>query len=196
MANETPQEGIAIQFLGQSGFLFKRKGLTVVIDPYLSDSGAEADPIWRRSFPPPVNPAAMKDVDLVLCTHEHGDHTDGQTLLSILSASPKCRFAGPKASTVEMIRAGLPESQIAVLNEGGNFTLSDLVVEPIASAHEEYEVDGEGFQRWLGYLLHWGGVTFYHSGDTVVTPLLEKTIGKRLMSGSCRSTVAAKRGTK
>jgi len=182
MTHEISKEtkpSVGIRYLGQSGFLLKRYGLTIVIDPYLSDSVAAADSIWKRNYPPPVDPATLSEVDLVLCTHEHSDHTDGETLRGILSASPKCRFAGPRASTVEMIRAGLPKSQITVLNEGANFNLSDLVVEPVASAHEDYEVDDEGFQRFLGYILHWGSLSLYHSGDTLVTSRLEKALGKQ-----------------
>ena len=169
---------LAICYLGQVGFLFRRRGLTVVIDPYLSDSGAAANPIWVRNYEPPVQPHALREVDLVLCTHDHGDHTDPESLLGILSASPRCRFAGPKLSAREMERAGIPKSQITVLNEGAGLSLQDLTVEPVAAAHEDYETDPEGHHRYLGYLLHWGGLTLYHAGDTVVTPELEQAVGR------------------
>ncbi|MCE0499246.1 MAG: MBL fold metallo-hydrolase [Methylacidiphilales bacterium] len=167
-----------IRYLGQVGFLFQHHGLTVVIDPYLSDSVAEADSIWVRNYRPPVQPHALHGVDLVLCTHDHGDHTDPESLLGILSASPKCHFAGPKISAREMERAGIPQSQITVLNEDSGLTLRDLTVEPVAAAHEEYETDPEGHHRFLGYLLHWDGITLYHAGDTVVTPELENAVGQ------------------
>jgi L-ascorbate metabolism protein UlaG (beta-lactamase superfamily) len=171
-------DDLTICYLGQVGFLFRRHGLTVVIDPYLSDSGAAISPIWVRNYEPPVQPHALSEVDLVLCTHDHGDHTDPESLLGILSASPRCRFAGPRISAREMERAGIPPSQITVLNEGSGLTLQDLTVEPIAAAHEDYETDPEGHHRYLGYLLHWGGLTLYHAGDTIVTPELEKAVGR------------------
>jgi L-ascorbate metabolism protein UlaG (beta-lactamase superfamily) len=169
---------LTISYLGQVGFLFRCGGLTVAIDPYLSDSGAAASSIWVRNYAPPVAPHALRDVDLVLCTHDHGDHTDPESLLGILSGSPRCRFAGPKISAREMERAGIPASQITVLNEDAGLTLQDLTVEPVAAAHEDYETDPEGHHRYLGYLLRWGGLNLYHAGDTIVTPELEKAVGR------------------
>jgi len=169
---------VTIRYLGQVGFLLRRRDLTVVIDPYLSDSGARENPVWVRNYHPPVPPQALRHVDLVLCTHDHGDHTDPESLLGILSASPNCRFAGPKISARQMERAGIPSSQITVLNEGSGLTLHDLTVEPVAAAHEDYEVDADGHHRYLGYLLHWGGLTLYHAGDTLATPELEKAVGR------------------
>jgi L-ascorbate metabolism protein UlaG (beta-lactamase superfamily) len=169
---------LTISYLGQVGFLFRRQGLNVVIDPYLSDSGASGNTIWVRRYDPPIPPHALREVDLVLCTHDHGDHTDPESLLGILSASPRCRFAGPKISAQAMERAGIPASQITVLNEGAGLTLRDLMVEPIAAAHEDYETDPEGHHRYLGYLLRWGELTLYHAGDTLVTPELEQAVGR------------------
>jgi L-ascorbate 6-phosphate lactonase len=167
---------VSIRYLGQVGFQIKHRGLAVVIDPYLSDSGAEANPIWQRSYAPPVAAEDLRHIELVLCTHDHGDHTDPASLLGILSASPKCRFAGPKQSAAEMERAGIPRDQIFVLNDATKWQLEDLIVEPVAAAHEDYEVDAEGFHRFLGYLLHWEGITLFHAGDTVVTPRLEEAL--------------------
>jgi L-ascorbate metabolism protein UlaG (beta-lactamase superfamily) len=169
---------LAIHYLGQVGFLLRRRDLTVVIDPYLSNPAQSADSIWVRNYPPPVQPQALRDIDLVLCTHDHGDHTDPASLLGILSSSPRCRFAGPKISAREMERAGIPKSQITALNEGAGLTLPDLAVEPIAAAHEDYETDPEGYHRFLGYLLHWGGLTIYHAGDALVTLELKAAVGR------------------
>ena len=177
-APQQEADTLTTHYIGQVGFLFKRHGLTVVIDPYLSDSGAEANPIWVRNYPAPVKADSLHGVDLVLCTHDHGDHTDPASLRGILAASPKCRFAGPKQSVKEMERAGIPSSQITVLNEGVGLTLQDLKIEPIAAAHEDYEKDSAGHHRYLSYLLHWGGITLFHAGDTLVTPELEKAVGR------------------
>lgn len=169
-------EGVAIWYLGQVGFLLQHRGLTIAIDPYLSYSVDKLDgfakDFWVRNYPPPVAPDQLRHIDLVLCTHDHLDHTDPETLCAIAAASPACQFAGPRLSVEEMKRAGIAADRTKCLNEGLPFPFRDMVVEPIASAHEDYETDADGFHRYLGYLLRWAGLTLYHSGDTVATPRL------------------------
>jgi len=168
--------GLSIRYLGQVGFLLQRNGISIVIDPFLSEPASSPGSIWIRSYPPPVLPEVLREVDLVLCTHDHADHTDPESLLGIRAASPACRFAGPRISAREMARAGIPVDRITVLNEGISLPLGGLMVEPVAAAHEDYETDEESYHRYLGYLLHWDGITVYHAGDTVITPKLERTL--------------------
>ena len=177
--------GFAVWYLGQCGFLLQHRGLTVAVDPYLSDSvdrlAGFPENYWVRNYPPPVAPGQLGHVDLVLCTHDHLDHTDPETLRAIAAASPACRFAGPRLSVEEMRRACLDESRLTVLNEGQPFPFRDLVVDPIACAHEEYEQDADGFHRYLSYLLRWRGMTFYHAGDTVATPRLSARLAREII---------------
>jgi len=167
---------LEIQYLGQEGFRLSDGRTTLVIDPYLSDSVDRLSefPVgyWKRNYPPPVQPGDLRGVDLVLCTHDHLDHTDPATLLALAAASPACLFAGPPASVAVMHAAGLPAARTRVLNAGTRHFQSDVVVEPVPAAHEDYEVDAGGDHRFLGYVIRWGGHTFYHAGDTVVTPEL------------------------
>src|SRR5688572_33021309 len=117
-ANPTPWE---IQYLGQVGFRLSDGATTVVIDPYLSSS-VDALPefpagYWQRNYPPPVQARDLANVDLVLCTHDHLDHTDPATLLEIARAAPHCVFAGPRPSVAVMLAAGLPAARTRVLND-------------------------------------------------------------------------------
>lgn len=174
--------GFSICYLGQVGFLLQRAGVTLVIDPYLSDSvdrlpGTPKN-FWVRAYAPPFQPEELKEVDLVLCTHDHLDHVDPQTLRGIATASPNCRFFAPKLSVATMIENGLPAERIDKVNEGDVLTFHGIRIEPVASAHETYEKDEEGNQRFLGYLIHWDGVTLYHAGDTISTPELVQTLSK------------------
>jgi L-ascorbate 6-phosphate lactonase len=182
MAPESDSAGLSLRYLGQVGFLIERNGLRIVIDPFFSGSNVPDGSIWVRNYPAPLPASELTGIDLVLCTHDHGDHTDPKTLLGILAASPGCRFAGPKPSVQIMEKGGLPADRITVLNEGTPFKIGDLTVDPVAAAHEDYETDAEGFHRFLGYLLHWDGLTLYHSGDTVVTERLEQAVGRHAIN--------------
>lgn len=172
-----------VQYLGQAGFLFQSGDLTVVVDPYLSDSidrlpGSPAG-FWARNYPPPRRPVEMTGVDLVLCTHDHLDHADPETLQGIAAASPGCVFAGPGRTVEAMQDCDLAAERTVVLDAGRPWTFRDVRIEPVAAAHEQYEQDSAGRQRFLGFLLRWGRLTLYHAGDTVVTPALRQAVTGR-----------------
>jgi len=172
--------GVAIWYLGQVGFLFQHRGLSIAIDPYLSHSVDRLDGFppnfWVRNYPPPVCPDKLSCIDLVLCTHDHLDHTDPETLRAISEASPACQFAGPRLSINEIRRAGIAENRTIILNDGQPFSFREVIIEPVAAAHEEYETDEEGYSRYLAYLLRWDGLTLFHAGDTVATPRLSERL--------------------
>jgi L-ascorbate metabolism protein UlaG (beta-lactamase superfamily) len=180
MKASEPLRHAAIRYLGQVGFSIQVAGLTVVIDPYLTDSVDKLDAFppgfCVRNYPPPVLPGDMNDVALVLCTHDHLDHTDPETLRGIMAASPHCHFAGPRLAVKVMTDAGIPPERTTILKVGAPYIFGDITIDSVAGAHEEYETDAEGYDRFLGYILHWGDLHLYHAGDTVLTPLLLNTL--------------------
>ncbi|HWA87128.1 MAG TPA: MBL fold metallo-hydrolase, partial [Opitutus sp.] len=132
-----------IQYLGQAGFSFHDASRMLVLDPYLSDSvdrlpGFPAG-FWTRAYPPPVTPAGLRDANLVLCTHDHLDHADPETLLGIAAAAPGCEFGGPRATVELLHRIGIPPERTVMLNAGRSQAWRGITIEPIAAAHERYE---------------------------------------------------------
>jgi L-ascorbate 6-phosphate lactonase len=172
--------GVSVIHLGQMGILLQRAGVAIAIDPYLTDScdgGIEFPKgYWSRNYPPPIAPEQLTAIDLVLCTHDHGDHLDIETVTAIAKASPQCRFAGPRACVRLMQTAGISAHRTVVLNPPQPLFFHPVEIVPVAAAHEEYETDDMGCHRFLGYILRWGHLTFYHSGDTIVTPQLSGTL--------------------
>src|SRR5439155_12226971 len=79
----------ALWWLGQASFALKAAGVLLYIDPYLQLSD-------RRLSPPPFAPEALVGADLVLLTHDHGDHVDPQALPGIAKASGAARFVAPR----------------------------------------------------------------------------------------------------
>ncbi|MBM3565188.1 MAG: hypothetical protein FJX42_03630 [Alphaproteobacteria bacterium] len=100
--------GVSLYWLGQAGFAIRSPDARIVIDPYLSDSLAvkhrsKAYP-HRRTMPAPVTPAALGPVDRVLCTHQHTDHMDSETLKPLAEESARCLFVIPTASPEDIDR--------------------------------------------------------------------------------------------
>jgi L-ascorbate metabolism protein UlaG (beta-lactamase superfamily) len=178
-----PQVGEAsLYWLGQAGFAIQWANVRMLIDPYLSDSLAQK---YRgthfphtRMMAPPLDLAALEQLDLVLCTHRHTDHMDPGTLQPIAQRFPKVRFVVPAASVDEaMKRCGVGADRLIPVNAGMRVqVLPDCYVTPIASAHETLDRDERGLYPWLGYVIELVSerdvVRLYHSGDCVPYPEL------------------------
>jgi L-ascorbate metabolism protein UlaG (beta-lactamase superfamily) len=178
LANEPA--GVELYWLGQAGFLVRSPGLSFVIDAYLSDQLAEK---YRghifshtRLMAPPITVAELPSLDFVFCTHHHGDHLDIPTIREIARKFSHTRFIVPAASEAEIGSAGLRKEQIVLTEAEREIQLSDtLKVTPIKAAHEDFEYDQLGRDRFLGYLFEVEAGLIYHSGDTVRYPgLLER----------------------
>ena len=171
---------ISVWGLGQMGVCIKDADQRIIfIDPILSDIVAETFPenadLFKREFDAPLSPEEIDFADLVLCTHEHLDHADPQTLAGILKASPQAKFYTSQWAIDELGKASLDTSRFSVAMPGEFYKSDGLTVHSIPSAHYEVEVDDKKGSRWLGFLLDWNGLRFYHSGDTILYPgLAEK----------------------
>ncbi|MNZ62256.1 putative L-ascorbate-6-phosphate lactonase UlaG [compost metagenome] len=170
---QLPGELLAMWALGQEGFLVKWKQLTVLFDPYLSNSVFEqGGPPWSRTFESPLTPAQCQDVDYVVCSHHHGDHMDKQTL-QIIGQSESTRFIVPKAHLSIMRDWGFRDEQLIGISHGQTVELSDGVrLKALAAMHERFEQDEEGEHKFLGFVASLGDIQLYHAGDTVGFPEL------------------------
>jgi L-ascorbate 6-phosphate lactonase len=176
-------DAIAITYLGQVGFVWQHRSVSIAIDPYLSDAVdrlPDAPPgFWSRRYAPPIAPDQLRDIGLVLCTHDHLDHTDPETLAGIAQASPAAIFAGPGPCLDVFRAAGLDSARVRHLRAGVPFAFQGTTIEPVAVAHEDYERDAAGDYSHLGYVLHMGGCVFFHAGDTTSQDQLSADLGER-----------------
>jgi L-ascorbate metabolism protein UlaG (beta-lactamase superfamily) len=151
--------GLRLYWLGQAGFLLRGGGLTLLVDPYLSDSLAEkyrgtALP-HRRMMPAPIEIADLPPVDLVLCTHAHTDHMDPGTLRPLLARQPGARILCPRAKRQEAsARGDVPFARIVDIEAGETCApLPGLEVAAVRAAHEDLARDETGNHLFLA--LHW-----------------------------------------
>ncbi len=166
---------LALWALGQAGFVVKSSSTLIVIDPYLSDSIRDSGGPERR-FPPPLAPDLLRNVDLVLCTHEHPDHTDVATLKPLLAASPKAQIVVSPQSVAMLSEAGVAAERIQVPQLGQDYTLKDVRYRALPAAHYALEIDEERCSRWMGFTLSYDGGTLLHAGDTILIPELHEAL--------------------
>ena len=164
-----PPGMMALGALGQAGFAIKAGNTIAYIDPYLSDA-ITARGGSKREIPIVVPPEQINHAAVVLCTHEHRDHTDPATVLGIVRASPNPPVFASTQGRDALTAAGLAADQITVPVLGEAHTIGDLRITAVPAAHYAFEADAEGHSRWMGFVIEAGGVTLYHSGDTIIVP--------------------------
>ena len=173
---------LVLYWLGQAGFVIEFGAYRLLLDPYLSDSLARKYAgtryTHRRMMAAPILPEQFTRLDLVLCTHRHTDHMDPDTLRPLAAAFPDLRFVVPAASTDEACqRCGVGMNRLIPLDTGDWIEpLPQLRITALAAAHESFSIDANGHHEWLGYVMDFGGLRIYHSGDGIPYPGLADTL--------------------
>jgi len=161
-ARNVPEGALAIYWLCQAGFVFKTsKGGIVYIDPYLSDA-VERVVGFKRMMTSLIAPDEVV-ADLVICTHEHLDHMDTDTL-PVIAQNPRTHFAGPIECVKFFEEQRIPAERCHLLQEGRSITMADVTITGVYADHGELAPDA------LGVVVDFEGIKVYHTGDTAYRP--------------------------
>ncbi len=152
-AIETNQGNLRITFVGHGTLMFSFAGKTIHVDPV----GREAD--YTR----------MPKADLILITHEHGDHLDPKAIN--LLRKPETQLVLTKACS-QQVTGG------TIMSNGEVRTIQGLKIEAVPaynivnkrSGGIPYHPRGEG----NGYLITFGNKRVYVAGDTENTPEMKQ----------------------
>ncbi|MFF2018288.1 MBL fold metallo-hydrolase [Paenibacillus sp. NPDC058177] len=170
---EVPYGTLAVWFLGQESVIIKGDGLTVYIDPYVSENP-------HRTYPAPIGPEDITNADICLITHDHLDHLDTGSIPSIVKNNADVRFMAPAVCAAPLHELGVQEDQLLTANPENWIELGPkLKVLPVTASHEQLDRDSEGLPHYVGYILQLNGVTLYHAGDTVLFPELIETVSRQ-----------------
>ena len=140
-----------IRSLGQSGYLLESKNSSIMIDPYLSDSVNRASG-KARLLPIPIEPGEVK-CDAVICTHDHLDHLDPDTVCEMKSDQ---LFVTTKEGKEKLISLG--KSNASALCVGESVRVGDF---EITAAFADHTVEA------FGVIVRAEGKVLYFSGDTL-----------------------------
>jgi L-ascorbate metabolism protein UlaG (beta-lactamase superfamily) len=151
---------LGIFWVWQNTYIFKSPGnVLVAIDPYLVKN-----PVAKHIREPPMAPEEMQ-VDYVLCTHDHWDHTDPRTLSIIMRCSPKTVFLGTKECCARFLSIGIPAEKVRSLEAGVTVDLHGLKVTPLYSIPPNVAAS-LGQTTHYSYILDFGFVRVYNFGDS------------------------------
>lgn len=172
---------LALWGLGQMGLLVKGPDAIIAIDPCLSDIVLELTQeqygsIMARAFPPPLLPGDLTRARYLLCSHEHPDHLDPNTIGP--AAAEGAQVIAPGWCLDILTGLGIARERIIVPETLVPLTLpgADIRLTAVPAAHYEVEHDAAKGHRWLGFLLEWNGVTLFHAGDTILYPGYMETL--------------------
>jgi L-ascorbate metabolism protein UlaG (beta-lactamase superfamily) len=147
---------LVITFLGHGSLMLAFGGQVIHIDPY----GKVADY------------AGLPKADIVLLTHEHGDHLDLEALAGI-------RKEGTLLVMTERCAAQLPGG--TVLRNGETAVVGGIPVEAVPAYNLVHKREnGQPFHppgHGNGYVLTFGDLRLYVAGDTENTPEMKALQG-------------------
>ena len=140
-----------IRFLGQSGYIIRTSTSSIVIDPYLSDS-VNRVANRPRTLPIPIKPENIK-ADAVICTHNHLDHLDPDTVEKVNRNIPFITtFEGKEV----LNKMGF--SKVKAITVGDVVNVGNISVKAVYANHTV-----EAF----GLIVKADNMTLYFSGDTL-----------------------------
>ena len=140
-----------IRPLGQSGYILKTKITEVIIDPYLSDSVNRVAG-RPRLLPIPIDPSKIL-CDAVICTHDHLDHLDPDTVSHINENQLFITTAEGKEKLIS-----LGKTNVKALCMGETLKIGDITLTAVFADHTV-----EAF----GLIVNAENKTLYFSGDTL-----------------------------
>ncbi len=140
---------LAITYVGHGTLALEWKGISLHIDPVSSFADYRT---WKRA-------------DLILITHQHGDHLDPVAIEDL--KGPETELIMNPASAAE---APLFEG-VRILSHGENLTLRGIAIEAVpayntTAGRENFHPRG----RDNGYVLGFGDLRVYVAGDTEPIP--------------------------
>jgi L-ascorbate metabolism protein UlaG (beta-lactamase superfamily) len=145
-------------FIGHSTFLFRTtSGRRVIVDPWL-ESNPACPPDFRK----------VRELDLMLLTHGHRDHTADAVGLARATGA---QVIAPYELSLWLREKGL--KRVTAMNPGGTLSTLGLTISMVPAVHSS-SIEEEGAPpRYAGvaagYVVQFEhGLTIYYAGDTAL----------------------------
>ena len=189
---------VALWWLGCTGMWLKSEGNTNILLDLWVKSGKRTQKVaemkdWHqhtravgakitqpnlRNVPVVIDPFAIKDLDALMSTHDHGDHIDESVAAAVVQNFPEIPIIGPKACTDLWRSWGVPEDRLKTVKPGDvvklkdveivvldSFDRTELVTAPEGVILKDKQVRDMDLLA-VNYLFKTTGGNVYHSGDS------------------------------
>lgn len=146
-----------VTYLGQAGLLFEGNGLTIMIDPYLSDSVEKVNPKNYRRVPVDESLFGVKP-DVMIFTHNHLDHYDPETVKHFITSDSNITVLSPKSVWDEVRKIG-GHNNFVLFNRHTSWTEKGILFTAVKAEHSD--------ATSIGVLIDDGKNKYYVTGDTL-----------------------------
>lgn len=171
-----PDNRLTVSWLGHATVLLNIHGTSVLTDPVLERrigigrGFAKVGP--RRLIEPALGSGELPDLDVILLSHAHMDHTDRGTLRRLAADIPVVAQRGNR----DLVRRFRRVDELAW---GEETEIAGLRIEATEARHWGARMITDSHRGYGGYLLQKAGRSVLFAGDTAYTDAL-RTLGRRV----------------
>ena len=144
-------------WLGQAGLLMETEDVRILIDPYLSDSVAAINPKNKRRVAVEEKFLGIRP-DVLICTHNHLDHTDPETLKHYLDCDGGITVLAPEAAWQEVRKFGHDHNYVR-FNRHTQWSYGSVRFTAVKAEHSD--------PHPIGVIIEAEGKVLYVTGDTL-----------------------------
>jgi len=132
-----------------------------------------------RNVPCVIDPFAIKQVDAILATHDHGDHIDANVAAAVLkNCDASVPFIGPAACVALWTSWGVPAERCITVKPGDVVKIKDTEIVALDSFDRTAlitapkgetlagRLPGDMDAKAVNYVIKTPGGNLYHSGDS------------------------------
>ena len=147
-----------VTWLTHAGLLFEDERITVLVDPYLSDTLGQICESKKRRIP--VDESYFEvEPDVILITHSHPDHLDKVTLDRFLTGAKKEITVLAGGSAYDKLSEYGYQHNVVLLSAHSVWSVGGVTIYSVAAEH--------GREDAVGFIIDDGEKTYYVSGDTL-----------------------------
>jgi len=147
-----------ITYLGQAGLLFETEAASLLVDPYLSNSVEKVNPRNYRRCAIDERYLNIRP-DIILCTHDHLDHYDEETLVHYLGQEEKPICLLTPYSAWQKAKAFGNGHNYVMFNRGTVWTERGFRIMAVRAEHSDIMA--------IGAIVEAEGMRYYITGDTL-----------------------------
>jgi L-ascorbate 6-phosphate lactonase len=163
---------IVFYWLGGAGFIIKSNKLAIGIDLYLSDAVRNSNDDYKRIILPPVLPKNLT-LDILIASHEHGDHMDTGSINNIVRNDNGTILLGPDSVIQLASELGVPSERMITFNRKDTYTVKECIMRAVPADH------GDLSPQAIGIIITLQGINILFTGDTCFRTDYDEMIGLR-----------------
>lgn len=171
-------ENTRVYWLGGGGFMINSRGTVLMVDPILETKSTEplvAASNHKMLRPFPMKTKDVRKCDMLLFTHDDGDHANPETV-NIL-ADRDIKMLGSARVFETLVKRGMKPDYYTVCHAGEKYYIDEIEIEILPGDHPWQLIDGGRCfypEDCVGFIVKTKDGTIIFTGDT---RLLKEHIG-------------------